>query len=166
MNKLIYSQQNMIMFFLFLLITLQGCKKEEETTTTTNSNKTIVKYEIISPVATIPDSTLGSTGTGPLQSLIFYANGFSNGSGGLGAVPKNISYSVWTKEVDITSEARPFGALLSARGYVPVTSGFVAFNIYVNGVLKANFNIPIKSFNGSDSLGIFDTLGSLTYIID
>jgi hypothetical protein len=166
MNKLIYSQQNMIMFFLFLLITLQGCKKEEETTTT-NSNKTIVKYEIISPVATIPDSTL--SGLGLFHSFLKYADDYSSTNGGFGSESPNISYTVWTKEVDITNAPRPFFANLAARGYVSVTSGAVKMNIYVNGALKANINAPIRESNIQEGVGIFDLLfagGNFMYVIE
>jgi hypothetical protein len=163
MNKLIYAQQSILVFFLFLLVTLQGCKKEETTSSNNNnSNKTIVKYEIISPVPTLPDSTLDFN-LGGFNSFVKYTDDYLGGS-----VGKNVSYSVWTKEIVITQ--RPFIAFLAARGYVPVTTGGVSMNIYVNGVLKANITAPIRIANAQETVGIFDLLykgtNGLTYVIE
>jgi hypothetical protein len=160
MNKLIYSQQNMIMFFLFLLVALQGCKKEEETTTTTtNTNKTIVKYEIISPVATLIDSVL-------INSLVKPFISYTGPTFNLNTEFYKNSFIVWTKEVDVTNTPRPFYAVLGARCYVPITTGTATMNIYVNGVLKVNVNLPIKRLE--DTLGMFmsDELTAPKFTID
>ena len=154
MNKLIYAQQSILVFFLFLLVTIQGCKKEETTSSNNNSNnnKTILKYEIISPVPTLPDSTLiNSTGFKP---VIIY----SGPSISVTSEYYKYSFKIWTKEIDITNSQRPFYASLNARCYVPVTTGTASMNIYVNGVLKANVNAQIKQSFIQDSVGVFDLL--------
>lgn len=163
MNKLIYAQQSILVFFLFLLLTIQGCKKEETTSSNNNSNKTILKYEIISPMPTLPDSTLDFN-LGTFYSFVKYTDDYLGGN-----VGRNVSYSVWSKEIDITNTARPFIATLGARGYVPVTTGGVKMNIYVNGVLKANITAPIRIANPEETVGIFDLLfagGTFMYIIE
>ena len=146
---------------LFLLLTIVailfvGCKKDD---LTSNGGEIILKYEIISPVPTMSRSALKDSGisTSGVNPVFIY----TDGSGSLGLVTDYYDYSftVWTKEVDVTNVLKPFSAMLDTRSYVPVITGKAYLNIYVNGELKAQRIYNVKEFNGS-GVGIFDLINN------
>lgn len=130
------------------LLTYTGCKKDEEASP--SSTKTIVKYEIVSPAPTIPDSVLNLQGFRP---YIIYS--YDYGPFSLITESYKYSFTVWTKEIDITNLKRPFVAVVDTRSFVPVTTGEATLNIYVNSELKATRKYPVREFNGN-GYGYFD----------
>ena len=152
-----------IVAFLFV-----GCKKDEDASA--NGGKTILKYEIIFPVPTMSRSALKDSGistTGGMNPVFIY----TDGSGPLGLVTDyyDYSYTVWTKEIDVTNVKKPFAATLDTRSYVTVLTGKAYLNIYVNGELKAQY--VYKVYPIEDRFGIIDMAFSgfvypLQYIIN
>lgn len=157
--------KQLLLLLSIIAILFVGCKKDEDT----YGGKTILKYEIIFPVPTMSRSALKDSGisTSGMNPLFIY----TDGSGPLGLVTDyyDYSYTVWTKEIDVTNVLKPFGAMLDTRSYVTVLTGKAYLNIYVNGELKAQY--VYKVYPIDDELGIIDMAHSgfvlpLQYVIN
>ena len=115
------------------MIFLQAAKSSSNTSNSDSGNFTL-KYEIIT------SSPVVDNGITTLQKIGYY-----NGTGQAEYDNSFTSGTKWSKTLTVTTQNRPFTALLEAVNLSIGGVGTVTGNIYVNGSLVATTTNPINN---------------------
>ena len=110
-----------------ILVGFTSCKKDTTSTTSSTPSPFTLKYEIKSSVPIVV------AGAGN-PNLILYTNGTNQSESSIFTSGTN-----WTKTITVTTNNRPFIALLQLSNNIQLSApGTLTGNIYLNGSLIAN----------------------------